>query len=91
MALRRVLIDQYQQPYWAPGPFHAIGWYPWSYDQTVVPTLWGGNPASRSGLMEVAVAAGLSRTPCQMLLSFVAHAFAAMQLVTWSPAFSQML
>jgi hypothetical protein len=25
-----VLIDQYQQPYWGPGPFHAIGWYPWS-------------------------------------------------------------
>jgi len=43
-ALRRVLIDQYQQPYWGPGAFHAIGWYPWSYDQTVVPTLWGGNP-----------------------------------------------
>jgi len=41
--------------------------------------------------MDVAVAAGLSRTPCQMLLSLVAHAFAAMQLVTWSPAFSQTL
>ena len=41
--------------------------------------------------MEVAVAAGSSRAPCQMELSFEEHAFAAMQLVTWSPAFSQTL
>ena len=59
--------------------------------QMVVPGPCGGSPASRSGLIEVAVAFGSSRTPCQIELSFEEQALAAMQFVTWSPAFSQTL